>query len=162
MAFNLAERMERGAVVSGNDAIIYIILPDGRRLVLANVIKFSSEVNYSKTSYPILGLQNKPHKKGTGEISGSMTLHYNCSIFREGMLEYKKTQKDAYYDLQVVNEDPDSGVGRQTVIFYGVNFDSLPLALVDAESEYLTEDLKFTANDWDLENVFSEDGLKQA
>ena len=93
MAFNLAERMERGAVVSGNDAIIYIILPDGRRLVLANVIKFSSEVNYSKTSYPILGLQNKPHKKGTGEISGSMTLHYNCSIFREGMLEYKKTQK---------------------------------------------------------------------
>ena len=62
----------------------------------------------------------------------------------------------------MVNEDPNSGVGRQTVIFYGLNFDEMPLALIDAESDYLTEELSFTANGWDLENVFGAGGLLDA
>ena len=160
--FSLAERMDEQAVVSGNDAIAYLILPDGRRKVWANILNFEASESYSKTKYPILGRRTKPARKGPGEVAGKVKMHYNTSTFREAALEYKKTGKDAFYNVQVVNEDPNSGVGRQTVIFYGLNFDEMPLALIDAESEYLTEELSFTANDWDLENVFGAGGLLDA
>lgn len=162
MAFLMSERMEDRAVVSGNDAIAYMIFPDGRRKVLANMLSCDARQTYTKTKYPILGKRTKPAKKGQGEITGTMKLHYNTSVFREAALEYQKTGQDSFYDIQLVNEDPNSGVGRQTVILYGLNFDEMPLALIDAEADYLTEDLPFTANSWDLENIFGDGGLIDA
>lgn len=162
MAFDIADRMELDATTSGNMSIVYALFADGRRKILANLIKMDAKIEYGKTQYPILGLTVKPSKKGPGTITGSMTLHYNTSVWRECAMEYKKTGKDTYFDLQIVNDDPDNGLGKQSVILYGVNFDSIQLALVDAEAEYLTEELAFTANDWDLESSFAEGGMKNA
>lgn len=162
MAFSLSERMDSTAVVSGNEALIYLILPDGRRKIAGNVIKMDAEAQYSKTEYPVLGYRIKPNKKGPGSIKVKMTLHYNTSVFREAALEFQKTGKDSYYDMQLINEDDNSGLGRQTVLLYGVNWDNMPLFKADAESDYLTEDLTGTANDWDLDNVFTDGGLIDA
>ena len=40
------------------------------------------------------------------------------------MLEYIKTGRDTYFDIQVINEDPTSSVGKQTVVLKKVNIDS--------------------------------------
>ena len=111
---------------------------------------------------PILGRRNKTNRRGQGEISIEATAHYNCSTFREIELEHKKNGSNYTFDLQVINNDPSSSVGRQVIVFYDVSWDDIPLAMFDAEADYLTEDLSGTADDWDMENVFNENGLKQA
>nr|DAW36889.1 MAG TPA: tail tube protein [Caudoviricetes sp.] len=160
--FTLAQRMDRGAVVSGNEALALAILPSGRRLILANFIKFKASLSHSNSKVPILGRRNKTNRRGQGEISVEATAHYNCSTFREIELEHKKNGSDYTFDLQIINNDPGSSVGRQVVILYGVSWDEIPLAMFDAEADYVTEDLSGTADDWDMENVFNENGLKQA
>lgn len=162
MGLITADIMDDRLIVNGTEARAYLLFPDGRRKAWANLIKFSAQIDYSKTQYPVLGMRTKPSRKGQGTITGSSTQHYNASEFREAALEYQNTGVDSYYDVQIVNEDPNSGIGRQTVVLYGLNFDSVPLALIDAEADYLTEDLSFTANSFDLENVFGTGGLKDA
>ena len=162
MALLKSEIMDDQIVVNGTEARVYLLFPDGRRKIWANLTKFNVQIDYSKTQYPVLGMRTKPSRKGAGTITGSLTQHYNCSEFREAALEYQNSGVDSSYDVQIVNEDPNSGVGRQSVILYGLNFDSIPLAMLDTESEYLTEDLSFTANSFDIENSFSSGGLKDA
>lgn len=160
--FTLAQRMDRDAVVSGNEALALAILPSGRRLIMANFIKFKATLSHSSSKVPILGRRNKTNRRGQGEISIEATAHYNCSTFREIELEHKKNGSNYTFDLQVINNDPSSSVGRQVIVFYDVSWDDIPLAVFDAEADYLTEDLSGTADDWDMENVFNENGLKQA
>ena len=38
-----------------------------------------------------------------------MTIYYVTSLFRELMLDYIRSGKDTYFDLVVVNDDPNSG-----------------------------------------------------
>lgn len=162
MAFTLDQRMDTQAVISGNDAIVYITFPDGRRKILGDLLSMTVTQKYDKAKIPILGLRNKVSKKSLGECTGTMKIHYNTSVFREAALEYQKTGVDSYYNLLVVNEDANGVVGRQVIVLKGVNFDEVPVAMIDAEAEYLTEDLPFTVNDWDIEGSFNDVGMRDA
>lgn len=159
--FTLDQRMDEMAAVSGTEGICYAMLPDGRRPILANVLKFEAKVKFQKKAIPILGRKTKANKKGLAEGTGSMTMHYNTSIFREMAQEYKNTGRDGYFDLMIVNDDEGSIVGTQKVVLKRVNFDELTVAMLDAESEYLTEDLAFTFDDWDLREGFNTKGLRE-
>ena len=54
------------------------------------------EANFEKTKeeIPILGKTGKGNKSTGWKGTGSATFHYNASIFREMMAEYKDTGKD--------------------------------------------------------------------
>lgn len=160
--FTLSQRMNDTAAVSGNEGIVYITYPDGRRKILANCLSFEFSQKFTSTTIPILGLRNKVNKKGLGECSGNIKMHYNCSDFREAVEEYKNTGKDSFYDLLIVNSDPNTPVGTQSVFIRGVNFTEMPIALLDTEADYLTETLPFTANGWDMNGKFNENGLRDA
>lgn len=160
--FTIDQRMDGRAVISGNDAIVFLTFPDGRRKILGNILSMTVTQKYDKAKIPILGLRNKVSRKNLGECTGTMKIHYNTSVFREAALEYQKTGKDTFYNLLVVNEDANGVVGRQAVVLKGVNFDEMPVAMIDAEAEYLTEDLPFTVNSWDLEGSFNDVAMKNA
>ena len=67
-----------------------------------------------------------------------------------------KTGKDFYFDMQIVNEDPTSDVGRQTTILKHCNINSAIIAKVDADAEDLDEDFDFTFDDAELPEEFSD------
>jgi hypothetical protein len=53
--------------------------------------------------------------------------------------------------MQITNEDPTTEIGRQTIILYDCNFDSITLAAFDADSDdVLTESLDFTAERFEM------------
>ncbi|NLI90198.1 MAG: phage tail tube protein [Epulopiscium sp.] len=107
-----------------------------------------------KVEVPVLGMTGDQHKAGGWAGTGSCTVYYVTSKFRQLMLEYIKTGKDIYVDILIENEDPTSSVGKQTTILKGVNFDSVIMAKLDVESETLDEELSFTYNDVDMPNLF--------
>ena len=95
--------------------------------------------------------------KATGwKGTGSATFHYNTSIFRQMMIQYKDTGEDIYFEIQISNEDPTSGAGRQTMILIDCNIDGGILAKFDADGEYLDEDMDFTFEDFKMPEAFKD------
>jgi hypothetical protein len=102
-----------------------------------------------------LGRRGTQHKATGWNGTGSMTIYYVTTRFRQLMLDYIKTGKDVYFDIQIVNEDPTSSIGRQTVVLKNVNLDNVIMAKVDTESEFLEEETNFTFDDVDILESFA-------
>lgn len=109
-----------------------------------------------KAEVRVLGRRATQHKGNGWTGTGTMTLYYVTSVFRSMVHEYAKTGKDHYFTLTVVNEDPTSTVGRQTIVLYGCNVDSLVLTKLDVEAEALDEEISFTFDDFDILDEFGQ------
>lgn len=127
----------------------------GKRYNIMQLINIEATFEKNKTEVPIMGKTGKGNKATGWKGTGSATLHYNTSIFRELAYKYKQTGEDVYFDIQLTNEDPTSSVGRQTVILKDCNFDSLILAKADADADYLDEDMDFTFEDFEIPELFN-------
>ncbi len=127
---------------------------NGNRYNFMQGINFEANFEKTKTEVPILGKTGKGNKSTGWKGTGSATFHYNTSIFRQMMADYKDSGQDIYFDIQVTNEDPTSAVGRQTMIFIGCNMDGGVLAKFDADGEYLDEDMDFTFEDFKIQESF--------
>ena len=116
------------------------------------------EANFEKTKseVPILGKTGRGHKSTGWNGTGSATFHYNTSIFRQMMEDFKNTGNDVYFDIQITNDDPTSAAGRQTVVLVGCNIDGGVVAKFDADNDdYLDEDMDFTFEDFKIPEKFS-------
>lgn len=148
------------AVMMGKDAISASLAEcyatiDGTRYNLMQAINLEATMEKVKTEVPILGKTGKGNKANGWTGSGSATFHYNTSIFRKIMQEYKRTGKDLYFDMVIVNSDPTSAVGEQTIVLKGCNLDSVIVAKFDADGEYLDEEMDFTFEDWEMPQEFT-------
>ena len=110
----------------------------------------------TKNQVPILGKTGKGNKAVGWKGTGKATFHYNSSIFRRLLYQFKEQGEDLYFDIQVTNEDPTSSVGRQTVILKDCNLNGGILAKFDAGEEYLEEECEFTFEDWEMPEAFEE------
>ncbi len=126
----------------------------GRRYNFMQAINLEANFDKNKTEVPILGKTGTGNKATGWKGSGSATFHYNTSIFREMMQQYKDTGEDVYFEIQVTNDDPTSAAGRQTVVFMDCNIDGGILAKFDADGEYLDEELNFTFEDFKMPETF--------
>ena len=127
-----------------------------RRYNFMQAINLEANFEKNKTEVPILGKTGKGNKASGWKGTGSATFHYNTSIFRQMMLQYKDTGEDIYFEIQISNEDPTSGAGRQTMILIDCNIDGGILAKFDADGEYLDEDMEFTFEDFKMPETFKD------
>ena len=118
-------------------------------------INLEAKFEKNKVEVPILGKTGTGNKSTGWKGTGSATFHYNTSIFRQMMLDFKNTGEDVYFEIQVTNEDPTSAVGRQTLVFIDCNIDGGILAKFDAEGEYLDEEFDFTFEDFKMPESFT-------
>lgn len=126
-----------------------------RRYNFMQAINVEAKFEKSKTEVPILGRTGKGNKASGWKGTGSATFHYNTSIFRQMMLDYKETGQDTYFEMQITNEDPTSEAGRQTIILKDCNIDGGVLAKFDADADYLEEDMDFTFEDFLMPETFA-------
>lgn len=141
--------------VSSKLAECYVTI-DGQRYNFMSAINV--EVTFEKTQVdvPILGRPNKGTKSVGSQISGSAQFHLNTSIWREIAYRFQESGEDLYFDMQITNEDPTTEIGRQTIILYDCNFESITLAAFDADSDdFLTESFDFTADRFEIPEKFS-------
>ena len=127
-----------------------------RRYNFMPAINLEANFEKNKTEVPILGKTGKGNKASGWKGTGSATFHYNTSIFRQMMLQYKDTGEDIYFEIQISNEDPTSGAGRQTMILIDCNIDGGILAKFDADGEYLDEEMEFTFEDFKMPETFKD------
>ncbi|MCL2083505.1 MAG: phage tail tube protein [Oscillospiraceae bacterium] len=136
------------------------------------MIDFEASIEKEKTEVPILGKTGKGHKSVGWKGSFKGTAHYNQSVFRRMLEGYKKTGQDTYFEIHIVNQDPqvldddaDSKNGSmkcQRVVLKGCNIDGGMLAKFDAKAEYLDEEISGTFEDFDILEPFDElDGFKR-
>ncbi len=117
-------------------------------------INLEAKMEKTKSEVPILGRTGKGNKTTGWKGTGSATFHYNTSIFRKLLYDYKNSGKDMYFDIQIINSDPTSTIGTQEIILKGCNMDGGILAKFDADGEYLEEDMDFTFEDWEMKTSF--------
>lgn len=147
-------KMNASDSLSAKMAECYVTIGNNRYNFM-QAINLEASFEKTKTEIPILGKTGSGNKSTGWKGSGSATFHYNTSIFRELMQQYKDTGEDTYFEIQVTNEDPTSKAGRQTVVFIGCNIDGGTLAKFDADGEYLDEDMDFTFEDFKMPEKFS-------
>ena len=128
---------------------------DNKRYNFMQAINIEAKFEKSKTEVPILGKTGKGNKATGWKGSGSMTMHYNQSIMRKMLLDYKNTGEDMYFDIQITNDDPTSAAGRQTIVLIDCNIDGGVLAKFDADGEYLDESVDFTFEDFSMPEEFN-------
>ncbi|MFC4355306.1 phage tail tube protein [Chryseomicrobium palamuruense] len=127
----------------------------GNRYNFMQMIDFEGRIDKSKTTVPILGRIMEGNKTVGLAGSFSATAHYNQSIFRQALLDYKNTGIDPYFEIQITNNDPSSDAGRQTIVFLDCNTDGGVLAKFDADGEYLDEEIEGTFEDFKMPESFS-------
>ncbi len=139
--------------LSGTEAKGFITV-DGRNEELFYAKKLESTAEKTKTTGKTLGSRVEQNKATGWKGTGTLTVYYVTSLFREMMIDYIKTGKDVYFDLTVTNEDATSTVGKQTVVLKKCNFDKVGMAMFDVESAVLEEEMAFTFEDVDLLDKF--------
>lgn len=118
--------------------------------------KLEAKAEKTKSEIKAIGKLAVGNKTTGIKYTGSMTIYYVTSKFRETIAEYKRTGKDIYFDMVIENDDPDSSAGQQTVLLIGVNLDSVILAKLDGDSDDpLDEDVDFTFEDFEILKAFN-------
>ena len=118
--------------LSAKMAECYVTI-ENNRYNFMQAINLTAKVEKTKIQVPILGKTGRGNRSPGWIGKGSAKFHYNTSIFRRLLKEYKNTGQDIYFDIQVVNEDQSSDVGRQSVILIDCNIDGGVLAKFDAD-----------------------------
>lgn len=128
---------------------------NGQRYNFMQIKDFEAKFEKTKTEVPILGRTGVGNKSTGWKGTGSGTFHYNTSIFRKMMVDFKDTGEDVYFEIQVTNEDSTSAAGRQTMTFVDCNTDGGILAKFDADGDILDEDMDFTFEDFIMDEEFN-------
>ena len=152
----MAQTMQARNAVSAKMAECYVTI-EGNRYNFMSAINLEVTFEKNKTEIPILGRMNRGHKATSSTITGSAEFHLNTSIWRELAYRFQETGEDLYFEMQITNEDiTASDIGRQTIILYGCNFDSVTLAAFDADSDdVLTESIDFTAERFEMPEKYT-------
>lgn len=146
--------MQAKDTISGQSARAYSTI-NGKVEEMFYAKKLEGKVKKNKKEIKTLGKNGTQNKANGFTGTGTMTIYYTTSLFRQLMLEYTKLGRDTYFDIQVTNEDPSSTIGPQTTILKNVNLDEITVAAFDVDSEVLEEEVSFTFDDWDMPNAFA-------
>ena len=148
-------KMKARDTISAKMAECYITI-NGRRYNFMTMIDMEVQVEKTKATIPRLGAVMTGHKTCGMEGTFSGTAHYNQSVMRQLLVDYKNTSADTYFEMQITNDDPESAAGRQTIILYDCNTDGGILAKFDADGEYLDEEIEGTFEDFSMPESFQE------
>lgn len=142
--------------ISGKMAKAYVTI-NGRVEELFYAKSLESTIEKNKVDVPVLGKTNTPQRSAGWSGSGTMTIYYVTSLFRQLIKRYIQTGEDFWFDLMVINEQPGSSTGKQIAILKDCNLDSVVAAQFDATSDdMLEEEMPFTFSDYDLQDEFNQ------
>lgn len=127
---------------------------NGKNYEMFNLKKFQSDAEFQESDFKVVGT-TLVQKKTTGvTMTGSCTIYYGTPIFLNMLQTYLKTGRLPYFTFQITNDDPSSSVGKQTVALYNVKLSKVPVAMLDADSEWLEEEVGFSYTNIEVLSAF--------
>lgn len=140
--------------ISSKEGKAYITI-DGRNRELFEIVSLKAQLDLSVQSKRMMGHRMTQHKVIGAEGTGSMTMYFMNSDMLRLALDYIKNGKYGGLKLQVKNEDEQSTVGSQEVLLLNVLLKTIPVAVIDADSDDpVTIDTDFTFDDIEGLNYF--------
>ena len=113
-----------------------------------------AKVTKNKSEFKALG-QPATQDKATGWTgTGTLVVYYVSTEYAWIMYNYAKQHLDMYFSIQIVNEDPTSGAGRQEIVLTDVNLDEAEIAKLDVDAEFLDQTMNFTFSGFDINDSF--------
>lgn len=150
----MAYLLERDAL-NGKEGRAFCTI-NGKQVEMFGLTKLQLDYSLEESDFKVVGTR-LVQKKTTGiSLTGSMTLYYGTPEFKQLVQNYVKTGELPYFTMQITNDDPASSVGVQTVAIYNVKLTSGVLAILDAESDVLTEDVSFSFTSFELLSEFNQ------
>lgn len=140
--------------ISGQEGRAYATI-NGQVEEMFYIKTLEATVEKEKADVKTLGRRGTQHKAIGWNGTGSMTIYYVTSRFRQLMLDYMSSGKDTDFDVTITNDDPNSTIGLQTITLLGVNLDSVVMVSLDTESDALEEDIDFTFEGVDMGQAFA-------
>lgn len=129
---------------------------DGENQELFSVKKVQTDVEYQKSDMKVVGTTTVQQKTTGAKKTGTMTIYYGTPAFIQMAQEYEKNGKVVYFDLQITNDDPATSVGSQTVVYYGCSLDKIPLSILDADADFLEEEVSFSYTSFEVLDSFTQ------
>ncbi|NNJ30343.1 phage tail tube protein [Lacrimispora defluvii] len=128
---------------------------DGRNVEMFGLKKIQADAEFQESDFKVVGT-NLVQKKTSGvSLTGSATVYYGTPEFLNMLKTYLMTGALPYFTIQITNEDEGSSIGSQTVALYNVKLQKLPIAMLDADTEFLTMDIAFSFTNVEVLNAFS-------
>lgn len=146
--------LERDAL-NGKQGSAFMTI-DGQNIEMFNMKKFQSDAEFQETDFKVVGT-TLVQKKTTGvTLTGTMTIYYGTPHFLRLLQEYLKTGRLPYFTLQITNDDPATSVGTQTVVLYNVKLQKLPVAMLNADADFLEMEVGFSYTNIEVLNYFND------
>lgn len=140
--------------ISSKEGKAYITI-NGSNRELFEIVSLKAQLDLNVQSKRMMGHRMLQHKVTGAEGTGSMTMYFMNSDMLRLALEYIKNGKYGGLKLQVKNEDEQSTIGTQEVLLTNVLLKTIPVAVLDADSDDpVTIDTDFTFDDIEGLNYF--------
>ena len=150
----MAFLLERDALNGKSGSAVMTI--DGENHELFQMKKFSSNAEFQESDFKVVGT-TLVQKKTTGvTLAGTMTIYYGSPYFIKLLQDYLKTGKLPYFTLQITNDDPGTTVGKQIVALYNCKLSKVPVAMLDADTDWLEEEVSFSYTGLEVLNYFND------
>ena len=129
--------------VNGAEGKIFVTR-GGRNIEIAGMRNIRSDAEIQSSDMRVIGTRMIQTKVNGVKGSGSGNIYYGSDIFRDMLLEYMNTGKMEEFDIQIINDDPSTSIGRQSMAFYGcVLTGTIPMAILNDEEAMLNYDFNF-------------------
>ena len=128
---------------------------EGRNEELFGLKKFQSDAEFQEADFKVVGTTLVQTKTTGVKMTGTMTIYYGTPVFLEMLRTYLKTGRLPYFNIQVTNDDPSTTVGTQTVVFYNCKLSKVPIALLDADADFLEEEVGFSYTNIEILHAFT-------
>ncbi len=117
---------------------------------------FQTDAEFQESDFKVVG-SRMVQKKTTGvALTGKMTIYYGTPLFVRLLIEYLKTGRLPYFTLQITNDDPGSSVGIQTIVYYNVKLQKLPISKLDADADSLDMEVAFSFTHMEVLEYFKD------
>ncbi len=133
-----------------------VVQYDGKNNVLFGLKKMQTDAEFQESDFKVVGTRLVQTKTSGVKMSGSATIYYGSPLFLEMLVNYLKTGRVPVFAIQITNDDPATTVGQQTVVLYGVKLSKVPIAILDADSDELEEEVSFTFTNIEVLNWFND------
>ena len=149
----MAFLLERDAL-NGKTGSAFITI-NGQNEELFSLKKFQSDAEFQEADFKVVGTTLVQTKTTGVKLSGTFTIYYGTPLFIAMLQEYLKTGKLPYFTIQIINDDPSTTVGKQIVALYNCKLSKVPVAMLDADADWLEEEVGFSYTGLEVLNYFN-------
>lgn len=127
---------------------------NGQNQELFGAKKVQTDAEFQESDFKVIGTTLVQNKTTGVKMTGTMTIYYGTPIFIKMVQDYKKTGKMTFFNLQIENDDPSTSVGKQTVVYYNCKLNKVPMSMLDADADFLEEEVGFSFTDIEVLDWF--------